>query len=220
MSSIKALIFLNILLLITSHACGNRLYKIKAETFASNHLENSEDAKDINGLYFTSKRKSSLGGHIGNLLPTRNRLRQSFFKSRINRYSSLSICSNVQLLKDSSVRLILIAGDIHQHPGPLKFPCSVCNKSVTSRQKAVECDTCQRWCHRGCGRISLVEYRNMMKLSNFEWSCPICIHFEHTQIEDRQHQTRDQNLVEVGPKGGPALHIWRVIADKINSIDL
>ena len=44
----------------------------------------------------------------------------------------------------------------------------------------------------------------MMKLSNFEWSCPICVHFQHIQIEDRQHQTRDQNLVEVGPKGGPA----------------
>ena len=31
MSSIKAIIFLNILLLITSHTCGNRLHKIKAE---------------------------------------------------------------------------------------------------------------------------------------------------------------------------------------------
>ena len=81
MSSIKVLIFLNIRLLITSHTCGNRLYKIKAETFASNRLENSEDAKDINGLYFTSERNSSLGGHIGNLLPTRNRLRRSFLKA-------------------------------------------------------------------------------------------------------------------------------------------
>ena len=89
MSFIKALIFLNILLLITSHTCGNRLYKIKAETFASNHLENSEDARDINGLYFTSDINSSLSGHIGNLLPMRNRLKRSFFKSRINRYSSL-----------------------------------------------------------------------------------------------------------------------------------
>ena len=107
MSSIKALIFLNILLLITPHTCGNRLYNIKAETFALNRLENSEDARDINGLYLTSERDSSLGGHIiGNLLPTRNRLKRSFFKRRINRYSSLSICSNVQLLKDSSVRLI------------------------------------------------------------------------------------------------------------------
>ena len=42
------------------------------------------------------------------------------------------------------------------------------------------------------------------ELSNFEWSCPTCVHFEHTQIEDRQHQIRDHNLVEVGPKGGPA----------------
>ena len=47
----------------------------------------------------------------------------------------------------------------------------------------------------------------MMKLSNFEWSCPTCVHFEHTQIEDRQHQTGDRNLnyiVDVGHKGGPA----------------
>ena len=165
MSSIKALTFLNILLLITSHTCRNRLYKIKAETFASNRLENSEDARDINGLYLTSEGNSSLGGHIGNLLPTRNRLKRSFFKSRINKYSSPSICSNVQLSKD-----------IHQHPGPLKFPCSVCNKLVTRRQKAVEYDACQHWCHRRCGRISLVQYRNMMKLSNLEWSCLTCLY--------------------------------------------
>ena len=42
------------------------------------------------------------------------------------------------------------------------------------------------------------------EISNFEWSCPICVHFEHTQIEDRQRQTGDRNLVEVGHKGGPA----------------
>ena len=46
MSSINALIFFNFLLLITPHTCGNRLYKIKAETFASNRLENSEDARE------------------------------------------------------------------------------------------------------------------------------------------------------------------------------
>ena len=83
MSSIKALIFINILLLITSHTCRNRLCKIKAERLASNCLENSEDARDINGLYFTSERNSSLGGDIGNLLPTRNRLKRIFFNSRI-----------------------------------------------------------------------------------------------------------------------------------------
>ena len=139
MSFIKALIFLHILLLITSHTCRNRFQKIKAETFASNRLENSEDSSDINGLYFTSGRNSSLGGHIGHLLPMINRLKQSFFKSKINRYSSLPICSSVHLLKDERMRLILITGDIHQHPGPLQFPCSVCNKSITYRQKAVKC---------------------------------------------------------------------------------
>ena len=45
----------------------------------------------------------------------------------------------------------------------------------------------------------------MMKLLNFGSSCPACMHFEHIQMEDRQHQIRDQNLVEVGPNSmGPA----------------
>ena len=82
MNSIKALIFLNILLLIASHTCRNRLYKIKAERFASDRFENSEDARDINGLYFTSERNSSLSGHTGNLLPIRNRLKRSFFQKQ------------------------------------------------------------------------------------------------------------------------------------------
>ena len=59
-SSIKALIFLNILLLITSDTCRNRLHKIKSERFASNRLENRDDAMGINGLYFGSDRNSSL----------------------------------------------------------------------------------------------------------------------------------------------------------------
>ena len=55
--------------------------------------------------------------------------------------------------------LVLIAGEIHHYPGPVKFPYSAYNKSVTSRQKAVECDVCY---HSVCVRISLVEYKNLM----------------------------------------------------------
>ena len=40
---------------------------------------------------------------------------------------------------------ILLSGDIHINPGPIKYPCTLCQKSVRSNQKAIQCD----FCHRG-----------------------------------------------------------------------
>jgi hypothetical protein len=40
---------------------------------------------------------------------------------------------------------ILLSGDIHINPGAIKYPCTLCQKSVRSNQKAIQCD----FCHRG-----------------------------------------------------------------------
>ena len=29
----------------------------------------------------------------------------------------------------------------------IKYPCIICNRPVQSNQKAIECDTCEKWCH-------------------------------------------------------------------------
>ena len=42
---------------------------------------------------------------------------------------------------------ILLNGDIHINPGPIKYPCTLCQKSVRSNQKAIQCDFCDNWTH-------------------------------------------------------------------------
>ena len=43
--------------------------------------------------------------------------------------------------------LILLAGDVEMNPGPARFPCTVCGKSVRRNQHAVSCDRCEMWTH-------------------------------------------------------------------------
>ena len=38
--------------------------------------------------------------------------------------------------------LLLLCGDIQANPGPVRYPCSVCKKSVKCNQKALLCDGC------------------------------------------------------------------------------
>ncbi|KAH3795716.1 hypothetical protein DPMN_149273 [Dreissena polymorpha] len=81
--------------------------------------------------------------------------------------------------------------DIHPHPDPAivsdstehgarkkgrqpKHPCRVCGRGVTSRLKAVDCDSCGVWTHIDCtGFITVEEY---LKLSDItcEFDCTKC----------------------------------------------
>ena len=46
--------------------------------------------------------------------------------------------------------LILLAGDVEANPGPVKFPCTVCQKPVKTNQRGVGCDVCDLWTHVNC----------------------------------------------------------------------
>ena len=86
-------------------------------------------------------------------------------------------CASVQLLKDSTIKLILLAGHISENPGPtsVTHQCSsVCHKKVAERHRAISCDTCQLWCHIKCGRISVKEYKKMINTLGLVWTCPAC----------------------------------------------
>ena len=73
----------------------------------------------------------------------------------------------------SSVQLLIIAlirsGDIHPHPGPRvpKHPCTVCDKGVTARSKAVECDQCFCWTHIKCTEAISIPAYNQAVLENY-----------------------------------------------------
>ena len=79
-----------------------------------------------------------------------------------------------------TLRGISISGDVQSNPGPtidnkIFTLCSVCQRTVRSYNRALECDVCKQWCHIKCGEISLREYRRLQNIQTFDWTCPSCI---------------------------------------------
>ena len=37
---------------------------------------------------------------------------------------------------------ILLSGDVHINPDPIKYPCTNCKKGIRSNQRAIQCDFC------------------------------------------------------------------------------
>ena len=56
----------------------------------------------------------------------------------------------------------------------IKFPCGICNKSVKSNQKAVQCDSCDLWIHIVCNNTTNPEYE-LLKHQDDLWFCSLCI---------------------------------------------
>ena len=67
--------------------------------------------------------------------------------------------------------LLLPCGDILPNPGPPCYLCEVCGRSVQPSDKALLCDTCDRWFHIQCMRVSSDDYVAYCTLSEFNWSC-------------------------------------------------
>ena len=140
------------------------------------------DGRRNNGLHncFSLDKNVTNGGHLGAIRTSTKTTKRKYHRSRINRHSDTTRCSSIQLLKDSTVKQLILARDVSENPGPvptqvgLIHSCSVCTKTVTARHRAVLCDTCQLWCHIKCGSISAKAYSKMMNTLDLVWVCPTC----------------------------------------------
>ena len=72
---------------------------------------------------------------------------------------------------------LLTSGDVSINPGLSSNPpkCSVCSKSITRNHRALSCDRCEKWCHIKCGKVKPSEYKNLQRLTTFDWTCPRCL---------------------------------------------
>ena len=72
-----------------------------------------------------------------------------------------------------SLVLILNSSDTEMNPGPRtpKYPCQICSKAVTWKQRGVACDDCLQWYHADCMHMSTPVY---MSLNNISWHCTNC----------------------------------------------
>ena len=88
----------------------------------------------------------------------------------LSRRGHFMVCKTVLLLC-----LLIVSGDIEVNPGPIKYPCSVCEKSVKSNQQALSCDSCDRWTHCKCSGVTTVRYYDYQLQDYFQWVCPRCL---------------------------------------------
>ena len=63
--------------------------------------------------------------------------------------------------------------------------CIECNRIVTGRQQALECDYCNQWQHRICGTgLTLQEYRAAVHKGGLDWVCGPCLATENEQPDE------------------------------------
>ena len=54
-----------------------------------------------------------------------------------------------------------------------KFHCRICEKNVSDKDKAVQCDLCELWVHIKCNNLNYLDYRYLQN-SNESWYCIEC----------------------------------------------
>jgi hypothetical protein len=90
-----------------------------------------------------------------------------------NQWKKLGTCKPSTCSSYISI-LITLSGDIHQNPGPIKFPCSICSKPVKSNQAALQCDQCETWVHTKCDGLSKEDYNRFQNIHSLVFECPKC----------------------------------------------
>ena len=70
--------------------------------------------------------------------------------NHIRNQSSLYALTKLKFSKHHSYfkYILILSGDINLHPGPVKYPCSVCAKPV--RKRIISCKKCGLWLHKKC----------------------------------------------------------------------
>ena len=58
----------------------------------------------------------------------------------------------------SSCWLLLLSGDVEVNPGPVRYPCTSCNRPVQRNQMGIFCNRCELWTHVKCCGVSRVAY--------------------------------------------------------------
>ena len=56
----------------------------------------------------------------------------------------------------------------------IKYPCSVCDKSVRKNKKALLCTECSKWVHITCGQV-LRKFYDDISVHFENWHCPKCL---------------------------------------------
>lgn len=154
-----------------------------------------EDGKDSNG-FLAAQQLHRMGliaaqGH--------DRGKKRYFKTRISYYQGSGNMSTFQLEANEAMMKcrIVLSGDIHMNPGPIKNPCVACKRPVASAHRFVKCSECNSICHIGvrCGNVLITEYHRILQDSSIIWKCQSCRALEpNAQINRSETITQEQYI--------------------------
>ena len=68
---------------------------------------------------------------------------------------------------------LLLCGDVSLNPGPVKYPCGICDRSLKSNQRGIQCDYCDTWFHVNCINLNPIIYEALANTSCI-WECDQC----------------------------------------------
>ena len=88
--------------------------------------------------------------------------------------------------------LLLLCGDVEINPGPVKFPCTICQRPVKRNQRGICCDACDRWTHAICASVGNQEYTRLSSSRESEWWCPTCIWASLPFLDSDQYSIEEQ----------------------------
>ena len=114
-------------------------------------------------------------------------------------------------LHSMAIHLLLCCGDVINNPGPTqrtpKYPCTVCDKGVISKSKAVSCDSCSKWTHVRCSDvITVAEYDRLVEENtDFNFICITCMLKELPAglIEDADYEPQDTTAIQMQNPANP-----------------
>jgi len=94
--------------------------------------------------------------------------------------------------------ILLLAGDIHPHPGPRAnnaniFPCGLCDRPVTWSQEGVCCDGCDVWHHKSCCELCTHDYE-LLQRSHVQWMCCRCDSINIDSFTFRSYELQTSNF--------------------------
>ena len=55
----------------------------------------------------------------------------------------------------------------------VRFPCKICNKTVSYGSDSIQCDKCDIWVHRQCNGLNKQTFEYLKK-DKSEWFCMVC----------------------------------------------
>ncbi|XP_020622097.1 uncharacterized protein LOC110059711 [Orbicella faveolata] len=133
------------------------------------------------------------------LLSTSKHSRHLVCAPRGRSYHSLTTCYYANSNSNFQQSRLLTSGDVSINPGPSSNPpkCSVCSKSTARNHRALSCDRCEKWCHIKCGNVKPSDYKNLQRLTTFDWTFPHCL--QATEASFLRNKSETTNIFVDNP---------------------